>query len=120
MRFGSLHCFDSIKGNVAKISKRVGFPYTTVRSALNRFVQAGNIWKQKLGAPKKKIPKEVEEKLISAKCLQDMAAYSLRERVIMIERDMGYKMSYNFLHAFYHRNNIKPRQTKWVYRQANY
>ena len=54
--------------------------------------------------------------MLSKEWLQETAAYSLRERVHIIDRDLGYKISYRRLHDFYRRNNIRFRQTRWIYR----
>ncbi len=39
--------------------------------------------------------------------------------MFIIERDLGYKFCARSLHAFFHANAIRFRQTRWVYRQAN-
>lgn len=109
--------FGKRKNTVAEISRRLGFPYTTVMSALKRFESAGYVWKQtRKGPPVKSIPTDVQEKLLSKDWLRDNAHYSLQERVMIIARDFDIKMSYSCLRSFYHRNNVKFRRAHWKYR----
>ncbi len=61
----------------------------------------------------------MRETILSKEWLQANAAYSLRERLLIIERDLGFKFAYRKLHAFLHANGIRFRQTRWIYRQAN-
>ena len=93
----------------------------TVKSALVRFVKADHKWVDqfKFGPSRKEIPERVREAILSKEWLQSNAAYSLRERVFIIERDLGYKFNVKSLHRFYHENGIRFRKTRWMYRQAN-
>ena len=109
--------FGKRKNTIAEISRRLGFPYTTVRSALQRFESAGYVWKQtRKGPPFKSIPTNVQETLLSKDWLRQNAHFSLKERVMIIERDFDIKMSYSCLRLFYHRNNVKFRRAHWKYR----
>lgn len=119
LRYGSRTHFYRVVRTIADVSKRLGVPYMTVKSALRRFIQAGHRWENlKMGVPPKIIPDNVRDTILSQEWLQTNAAYSLRERKFIIERDMGYKIGHDRLHKFFHANGVRFRQTRWVYRQA--
>ena len=109
LRYDSLENFNHKVRTVAKISKRLGLPYTTVKSSLDSFVRNGYQWKK--STRRKIVPENVRKKLLSKSCLEQLAAYSLRERIDIIERDpdLGYKFSLKRLHTFYRENGVKFR-----------
>ena len=102
-RFGSLEDFSRVEMTIAQIAAKLYMPWSTVRGIIDRFVQGGYCFTAFDRASRRFncIPAHVRRKLVKADWLTKWKTYSLRERIIMIERLWQKRISFNTLQSFY-------------------
>ena len=117
-RFGSLEDFSSVRMTIQQIAAKLYMPWSTVRGIITRFVAAGYRFSAFERAQRRFgcIKAEIQEKLLDAATLREWKPYSLRERLIMMDRLWNVKISFNTLQCFYKSHSLSYKSCKAVYR----
>ena len=118
--YGSLTRFDGPVMSKADVAKKLRMAPSTVSLNIKRFIAGGHSF-DAMQAKKKsftKVPARLKRTLLSTKLLQEWGAFSMPERVQIIERVWDYPTNVSFLARFYKAHGIRYRRVKEVYSRA--
>ena len=123
-RYGSLDDFSQVVARWCDISRATGVHKETCRRAILRFHRRGNRFTRDsanscpLGPPRR-IPPELEARLVSKETLYEMRFLSMLRRAELIRRDHGISVSRWTLAGLYKRNGVRYLQATKVKRLPN-
>lgn len=118
LRFGSFNRPSPPVLSYRKVAAKIGRSEMSVYRRLKLYEETGQLvgYVRRGGRPR--ADTEFEKLLCSRTLLQDWSAFSLEERVSLIEKEFGRKVSKSYIHNVYRRQNIRYRKMQEVKRQA--
>ena len=72
----------------------------------------------KQGRKFQRFPENIERQVLDPERLQRWGPYSLKQRVVLCQRELNYRVSFHHIRRIYKKANVRYRKTKWVYRQS--
>ena len=118
--YGSLTRFTEPVMTKAEVAKKLRIAPSTVSLNIRRFIGGGHSF-EAMQAKKQsflRVPARLKRTLLSRRLLQEWGAFSMPERVDIIERVWDYETNVSFLSRFYKAHGIKYRRIKEVYSRA--
>ena len=119
-RYGSLTQLENVLMTCESVSRKLMIPVSTVGFVVSQYERRGYSF-DSLARPKgrfTRISNEVKQRLLSPAVLNAWVAFSLTERVEIIERHWGLKLSRSSLRNFYKANGVSYSHGQQVYRAA--
>ena len=118
-RYGQLGLNLSPVTSIYAIAKSFKIPKTSVLNVLESYHNHdGVVVIPKQGRKFQNIPENIERQLLNPERLHHWGPYSLKQRAVLCQRELNYRVSYYRLRKVYMEANVRYRKTKWVYRQS--
>ena len=119
--YGSTTDFSQPRFSVKEAAQLFRMPFSTAAALLRQFAanDCDLFCFKAQSRPRFKMLTEATKKLLlDPNILQQWSAYSIKERVKLLEERYRTKISKNRLTAFYRENGVRYRQLKKVYRES--
>ena len=118
-RFGQLGLTQNPVTPALAIAKSLKIPRNTVVDLISSYLDHdGQIVVKRQGRPPENLPYAIERQILDPQRLQSWGPFSLKQRVVLCETELNYKISFYRLKKVYKSANVRYRKTKWVYRQS--